>query len=149
MIYVIVVWISLAFIYISHPRYSREIYQSNVLGGRLGLEKIFDFPAKLYSYTGAGQVREDFGKIYVWRKVFRVGRIRYSTPAARFLQTMPHLSSRAQCFGMDIKTLVELYKSFNHCTPGTPLQLVWGQQTDMIFVTSITSGACVKSSALG
>ena len=93
--------------------------------GRIGE----NFPAKLYSYTAAGQVGEDFGKIYVGRKVFRVGRIRYSRPAARFLQTMLHLSSRALFSGVDIKTLVELYKSFDHCTPGKLLQLIWGQQT--------------------
>ena len=68
--------------------------------GRIGE----DFPAKLYSYTAAGQVEEDFGKIYVGRKVFRGGRIRYSWPAARFLQTMFHLSPRALFSGVDIKT---------------------------------------------
>ena len=114
-----------------HLYFTPQIQQRNIAKqctrgkGRIGE----NFPAKLYSYTAAGQVGEDFGKIYVGRKVFRVGRIRYSRPAARFLQTMLHLSSRALFSGVDIKTLVELYKSFDHCTPGKLLQSIWGQQT--------------------
>ena len=97
-----------------HLYFTPQIQQRNIaeqctMGkGRIGE----DFPAKLYSYTAAGQVGEDFGKIYVGRKVFRVGRIRYSRPAARFLQTMLHLSPRALFSGVDIKTwIIQKFRS--------------------------------------
>ena len=45
--------------------------------------------AKLYSYTGFGQVWQDFGKIYVWRKVFRVGSVILPRPPSANAASQP------------------------------------------------------------